>query len=216
MAACTMIQTQPTVTPSPTQIPIITSTALATFTPTFVPEPTLTQTIVPTPTDVLPVAVLENEGYGVSYQETAEEMIIQGNDYLVNVARGIIPPNFDFTRFHFEPGRISELTPNGEVTVAPSGHYVWLVDQGGNLAMAWHVETGALEHASLSVYSDPETGFTLRTILITAREWSDNAAPHSARSPRWWEFRRDDPGKSSRVRFKDSWPFNYVKTNEPE
>lgn len=218
MTACNTVEGQPTVTLSFTSTQTIEPTELPTFTPTSVSEPTPTQTIVPTPTEAMQntVAVLNNEGYGVSYQETMEEMIAKGKDYLVGVAGKIIPPNFDFTRFHFEPERITKLTPNGEVTEAPSGHYVWLMDQDGNLAMMWHVETGALEHASLSVYTDPETGFTLGSILVTSREWSDKTAPDAAWDPRWWEFRRDDPGKSSRVRFEDTWPFNYVKTNGPE
>lgn len=184
---------------SPTASP--TFTIPASPTPTATPEPA-TPTPEPTPTP---------EEVTFTYEQALEM-----TDEEILAAAQTFKEDFDFKKeFHFKTEEVTNLTP---VEVLRSGEnkelpYILYKDQNEEIKMLYNIKEGVWEHAELSEYTDPETGFKVRAFLVT-----DNTEKYSVEKNwnKWYGLNEIEEGVLAKAVFEYVLPLNNAWENHEE
>lgn len=169
--------------------------------PTITPE-SATSTPEPTPTPEL-----------VSF---TYEQALKMTDEEILAAASRFKKDFDFKgEFHFKTEGVTNLTP---VEVLRSGEnkelpYILYKDQNEEIKMLYNIKEGVWEHAELSEYTDPETGFKVRAFLVT-----DNTEKYSVEKNwnKWYGLNEIQEGVLAKAVFEYVLPLNNAWENHEE
>ena len=99
------------------------------------------------------------------------------DEILSLMPKSLFSGSFNYRSVFGEYGKlIKELTPDDKVTTytietpeegAKAYRYVYFLDQYGLERMRVNVETGVLQHAEMSRYQDPDTGYVVEVPIVT-------------------------------------------------
>jgi hypothetical protein len=131
---------------------------------------------------------------------TIDELLTKTDQELMDLAPHLKPEDFKIDAETLSPTTVMRI---GEARDQP---YLLYADQDGTVKLGWNVQKGELEYASLSEYTDPETGFAVQVLLI-----NDNSMVREGK--RILELRENEPGLLAQGFFDYTLSINYFYTH---